>query len=151
WLALPRALVEATLRRKYLADLGSPVLDQLTLAEMIRSGAWDRHLRRTRRLYRARRDLVGAVCGRAGWPVTGIAARPDCVLPLPDGVDDTGIAARAGERSVRVYPLSAYRVRPGPPGLVLGYGGLDARAIATGLARLLDLLRAYRRNAGRGP
>jgi GntR family transcriptional regulator/MocR family aminotransferase len=141
WLALPPALVEVALRRKYLADLGSPALDQLTLAEMIRSGAWDRHLRRTRRIYRARRDLIGVICERAGWAVTGVAAGLHCLLPLPDGVDEVEVAVRARQQSVRVYPLSAYRVRPGPPGLVLGYGDLDEREITIGLSRLLDILR----------
>ena len=61
-------------RRDY--DLGSPVLDQLTLAQLIASGSYDRHLRIVRRRYRQRRDaLVQAltsVCPR--WRLRGIAA-----------------------------------------------------------------------------
>ncbi|HEY6076954.1 MAG TPA: M3 family metallopeptidase, partial [Gaiella sp.] len=41
-----------------LADRGSPGLDQLALAEMIRSGRYDRHLRRMRTVYAQRRSAL---------------------------------------------------------------------------------------------
>ena len=62
WLVLPRRLVDAVVGEKMLADNGSPTLDQLALARLIESGAYDRHLRQARRRYRARRD---ALVGRA--------------------------------------------------------------------------------------
>ncbi|MHC3430469.1 PLP-dependent aminotransferase family protein, partial [Streptomyces sp. DT18] len=39
-------------------------------------------------------------------------------------------------RGVKVQPLSWHRVRPGPPGHVLGYAAVPATAIEEGVAGL---------------
>jgi len=46
-------------RGKAQADRQSGTLKQLTLAEFITTGAYDRHLRRSRLTYRRRRDRLG--------------------------------------------------------------------------------------------
>src|SRR5207248_1768505 len=62
WLVLPAHLVEPVAEQRELADLGAPTLDQLALARLISSGAYDRHLRLARRSYLTRRGaLIGAV------------------------------------------------------------------------------------------
>ena len=54
-----RAAASASVaEQKRLADHGSPTLDQLALARLLESGAYDRHLRQARRRYRARRDAL---------------------------------------------------------------------------------------------
>ena len=58
WLVVPPRLVAAVAEAKALADRGSPVLDQLALADFLARGELDRHLRRTRPLYRRRRDAL---------------------------------------------------------------------------------------------
>ena len=59
WMVVPAALRRAGSRgEKALADHGSPTLDQLALARMLESGAYDSHLRQARRRYRARRDAL---------------------------------------------------------------------------------------------
>jgi GntR family transcriptional regulator/MocR family aminotransferase len=60
WLVLPPALLDPVLAAKSLADGQSSTLDQLTLAELFRSGGYDRHLRRARSRYRGRRDRLVA-------------------------------------------------------------------------------------------
>jgi len=49
WLVAPPALAEAAQRARAVSDLGSPVIDQYALAQLIASGAYDRHLRHMRR------------------------------------------------------------------------------------------------------
>ena len=57
----PARLLDAGRRaRRALADHGCPTLDQLALARLLDSGAYDRHLRQARRRYRARRDALVA-------------------------------------------------------------------------------------------
>jgi GntR family transcriptional regulator/MocR family aminotransferase len=41
---------------------------------------------------------------------------------LPRHIDDGDVARRAAEHGIKIHPLSQYRVTPGPPGLVIGYG-----------------------------
>ncbi|MCZ0978623.1 hypothetical protein O1L60_03620 [Streptomyces diastatochromogenes] len=66
WMLCPAALTGAVVEQKRLSDRGSPTLDQLALARMIESGRFDRHLRRMRATYAARRSaLVAALAEHA--------------------------------------------------------------------------------------
>ena len=58
WLVVPPDLVADVTRAKRQADNGSATPEQLALAEFIESGAFDSHLRRTRQIYRRRRDAL---------------------------------------------------------------------------------------------
>lgn len=145
WMVLPPALVELVAEQRLLADHGAPTLDQLALARLIDSGAYDRHLRQARRLYRARRDaLVEAV--RRHLPdarVTGLAAGLHAIVRLAREVDAAALARVAVARSLGVYPLSFAYMRPPArtDALVLGYANLDEQRIEQGvrvLAQVLD-------------
>lgn len=138
WLALPRALVDAVRTEKTFDDLGSPVLEQLALADFLERGELDRHLRRMRPRYRARRDaLVAALAEHLpSWRVDGVAAGLHTVALLPADADERALLARARRRDMVLHGLSWYRVRPGPPGLVLGYGALAEPALAHAVRRL---------------
>jgi len=145
WLVAPRRLRDAVVEAKQLADHGSSVLDQLVLAELLGSGAYDRHLRRTRRAYRARRDLlVGTLAVRApGIRVRGVAAGLHVVIELPEGSDEQAVAAAARERGVGVYPLGRYRTGSAavfPPALVAGYGAMPPADVRAGAELLGDVL-----------
>ena len=76
WIVCPPGLAEAVAEAKELDDRGSPGLDQLALAALIRSGRYDRHLRAMRARYADKRAaLIEALattrrrssCG--GWPL----------------------------------------------------------------------------------
>ncbi|MEU8681517.1 PLP-dependent aminotransferase family protein [Streptomyces sp. NPDC048611] len=130
WMALPDRLVEAVLAAKGEREAWAGVTDQLTLAEFLTHGAYDRHIRRMRRRYRRRRDqLVDAVTAHAPHlTVTGIAAGLHAVLQLPDGSGepDERAALRAARRQgLALDGLSAYHhpeaTMPPRHGLVVGY------------------------------
>lgn len=82
WLVLPRSLVEPV--RAALSDSGSrpAILNQLALAELIDSGAYDQHIRRSRAEYRARRTHLLAALPDSVRP-HGIAAGLHLLLMLP--------------------------------------------------------------------
>ena len=88
--------------------------------------------------------VVGAV--REHLPtarVEGVAAGLHLLLTFParPDLDDTVLARRAQEAGVRVHPLSWHRVRPGPPGLVLGYAAAPPGRLQEAVARLGRVLR----------
>ncbi|MFF7587753.1 PLP-dependent aminotransferase family protein [Kitasatospora purpeofusca] len=115
WLALPDELVEPVARLKALADTMSPVTDQLTFAELIASGRYDRHVRRCRLHYRRRRDLlVAALAERAPQVrVTGIAAGLHAVLQLPPGSrPEAELLERARAAGLVLTGLDWYRAGP---------------------------------------
>jgi GntR family transcriptional regulator / MocR family aminotransferase len=144
WIASPPRLTETLTRAKQVADRGSPGLDQLALALLIETGRYDRHLRRMRAEYAARRDiLVHALTEHAPrMPLTGLAAGFHAVVHLPAGTGEHDVICAARSRSVGLYGMSTYRAdhSPGPPQLVLGFGNTSQRAIQTGIAVLGDIL-----------
>ena len=144
WLVLPAALLEAVTEAKALEDLGSSTLEQLVLARLLETAAYDRHLRRARRRNRARRDALLAAVAREipRARVTGISAGLHALVRLPVAVDAALLARRASERSLGVYPLSWHMISSPPEtdALVLGYANLSEPAIDEGIRRLAGVL-----------
>ncbi|MEE4541748.1 PLP-dependent aminotransferase family protein [Streptomyces sp. V4-01] len=146
WIAVPERLLAPVLREKRLADHQSPVLDQLTLAEFIGSGGYDRHVRRMRLHYRRRRDhLVAALAARAPRVrLSGIAAGLHALLELPPGADplDT-VIARAYEGGLAVGGLPSFGApQDTPPALVIGYGTPPEHAFSGAVDLLCEVLAA---------
>jgi GntR family transcriptional regulator/MocR family aminotransferase len=145
WLVVPAHLVDEVAAAKARTDRHSSSFDQLTLAEFLNSGAYDRQVRRSRLAYRRRRDhLVAAV--RRHVPqarVTGIAAGLHALLELPPGLDEDEIIARAaGRHDLALEGLSAYCAESGPhrPALVIGYATPPEHAFTGAVARLMAVL-----------
>lgn len=123
WLVLPPAVRAKLVRRKELTDLGCGTLPQAAFARLLRTGGYDRHLRRTRSLYRTRRDaLLTALAEQLpSWRPVGVAAGLHVVLRLPAGTDDAEVVGQLAERGINTSALSMYTATPPYPGLVLGY------------------------------
>ncbi|HEX3737963.1 MAG TPA: PLP-dependent aminotransferase family protein [Solirubrobacterales bacterium] len=125
WLCLPAdAVAAATIARASL-DGGGPRLDELALADLIASGAFDRHVRAGRAHYREKRAALLAAVAAAlpGAKVHGIAAGLHVLLELPPGVAEAPVVERAAAGGVSVQGLADFtRGAPRPPALVLGYG-----------------------------
>ncbi|MFC7613003.1 PLP-dependent aminotransferase family protein [Actinokineospora soli] len=102
WLVAPPALHERVVERKRLSDLGCSPLPQAAFAHLLRTGGYDRHLRRSRQLYRRRRDaLIDAVADALpAWRPHGVAAGLHLVLRLPDGADDAALERALARRGV---------------------------------------------------
>jgi GntR family transcriptional regulator/MocR family aminotransferase len=145
WVIAPPALAGAVAEAKMLSDRGTSGLDQLALAALLRSGRYDRHLRRMRGMYARRRTALIDALGRHAPAVrlTGLAAGFHAVAHLPDGADEEAIVAEALRRSVGLYGMGPFRASrgPAPPQLVLGFGLVSERAIEAGIAAVADLLR----------
>ncbi|MFJ5807387.1 PLP-dependent aminotransferase family protein [Streptomyces sp. NPDC093093] len=141
WMVLPGWLVDDVLAAKGTREMWSGVTDQLTLAEFIGSGAYDRHLRRMRLIYRRRRDQLAARLAQEAphIKVSGVAAGLHAVLELPRDTEEA--ALRAARRQglaldgLRPYlhPESSMTPRDG---LVLGYGTPPDHAFAAALDAL---------------
>jgi GntR family transcriptional regulator / MocR family aminotransferase len=144
WLVLPAPLIDAVVEAKLLDDLGSPTIEQLVLARLIDTAAYDRHLRKARRRNRDRRDALIAAVARCmpAARVSGISAGLHALVRLPRLVDAQLLLERAAEHSVGVYPLSMHMLDPPreTDALVLGYAGLSEPAIEEGIGRLAGVL-----------
>lgn len=139
WLVVPGSLVEPLSEMKELLDDLSPTFEQLALAHLLERGHYQRHIRRTRSVYRARRDRL-AVALAEHFPrldVFGVAAGLSVVLDLPPDADDLALESAASRAGVRVQALSRYAIQDhGRRGLVIGYGLLHESAIGPAVAAL---------------
>jgi GntR family transcriptional regulator / MocR family aminotransferase len=144
WLVLPARLTGAVADAKAQADAHTSSFEQLTLAEFITSGAYDRHIRRARLAYRRRRDrLVAALARHApGVRVTGIAAGLHAVAELPPGQQEDRVVTSAAARGLAIGGLADWALgdHSRGPALVVGYATPPEHAYTTALARLTAAL-----------
>ncbi|HEY3990687.1 MAG TPA: PLP-dependent aminotransferase family protein [Acidobacteriaceae bacterium] len=144
YVVAPRPLVGSLLAAKWIADRHTAVLEQETLAEFIACGAYERHLRRTRRANAKRRDaLLSAVEQELGnrVTVTGSRSGTHIVLWPKEKVPEEDTIARAAAAGVAIYGIAGYYLSSPPrPGFLLGYANLTVTQIREGIRRLGEVL-----------
>lgn len=143
YLVLPDALMARYRERFSLYSSTVPSFDQHTLAAFMRTGGFERHISRSRKVYQARRDALMAALDRelADLPheVSRSEAGLHLLLHMRNGMLERELIERARAVGVRVYGLSAYYtppVKPPKATLVLGYAGLTERQIDEAAALL---------------
>jgi GntR family transcriptional regulator / MocR family aminotransferase len=144
YLVLPKELVPAVVACRWLTDRGSPLLLQRTVAELMATGEYDRHIRRMLRRYRTRREaLIRALQGRLGVDVEirGGASGSHIAVWLPrlppERVQE--LIDRCKSRGVGVYSIAGHAALPlERAGLMLGYGLLDVERINRGVKVLAE-------------
>jgi GntR family transcriptional regulator/MocR family aminotransferase len=140
----PATLLAPLATAKRDADGGCPVIEQQTLAQLIEMGAFDRHLRRARKTYRARRDaLLSAVVQHLpDWSVAGAVAGLHVWLRPPSDVDAAALVSATAARGIAIEATAATSGRTDwLAGLVLCYARLDVDHAAEAVARIADAVR----------
>ncbi|TXS50819.1 PLP-dependent aminotransferase family protein [Streptomyces sp. t39] len=126
WMALPGRLVPDVVAAKGEREPYAGAVEQLTLADFLACGSYDRHVRRMRQRHRRRRDLLVSVLAERAPQVrvSGISAGLHAVLDLPEGSERSVVKAAAWQ-GLAVEGLSLYRHPrwrgPVRDGLVVGY------------------------------
>ena len=147
WLVVPPALEAAMTAELRRWSEGPPRIDQDALADMIHTGTYDRHLRRMRRIYRVRRDLVLSSLA-AELPelrTEGAAAGLHVTLRLPEHIDAAGealIVAKLRRHGLATEGLGRYSATAaGPRRLFIGYGRIADSAIEPSVKVLAEAIR----------
>jgi GntR family transcriptional regulator/MocR family aminotransferase len=132
----PKPLARPFARAKWLADRQTPMLEQAALADFLREGHLERHIRRMRRLYGRRREVLVESLERH----FGGRAR---VLGDPAGMhalvrfDDDRIASRAEAAHVQIAQSGTYYLGTAPKNeFVFGFSTIGERTIREGVRRL---------------
>jgi GntR family transcriptional regulator/MocR family aminotransferase len=147
YVALPAALRARMEEIKYTADLHSPVLEQLTLAKFIETGLFDRHIRKMRGVYLARRNLLIACLREAfgdGVIISGAGAGMHLVAAFRGVRFDDALLKSIGDAGVQISAVSRHYLReeggngvtPFDDSLIFGYGNTSPEAIREGVERL---------------
>ncbi|MEH2513151.1 GntR family transcriptional regulator/MocR family aminotransferase [Nitrobacteraceae bacterium AZCC 1564] len=149
YLVVPSRFAAVFSAAKRLTDRHTPTLAQSALADMLASGAYERHVRRVRRHNSERRSaLLTTVKESFGDDVTisGADAGLNVVLWLHKvpRKKESQLVEAARANGIGVYPLSPLfhgtKDRPKMAGLVLGYAGTslaDVKRGIHGLARVV--------------
>ena len=142
WVVAPRRWVQA-IRTDPKVPLIPPALTQLALAHFIESGAYDRHLRRSRQRFRARRAALLAALERTlpECRVRGAEAGLHLLPELPAGSDPAAIIAEAKRRDMLLCDIDELRFRPEPGESRLGYGNLNDAVVDEAVAVLAEVIR----------
>ncbi len=130
-------------------DVQPPHLTQAGLAAFITAGHFERHLRRSRRHYRQRRDTVlerlrfwrnaGLISGHSPCPA-GLHATID----LWPHLDPQRVASQLRAQGVVIETTEEYWLGDPRPGLVIGFGLSDESELVAGLDLLGQVLTAGR-------
>jgi GntR family transcriptional regulator/MocR family aminotransferase len=151
WMALPDDLVDPVLAAGGGQQFFVDAITQLTLADFIASGQYDRHIRRMRTRYRRRRDaLVDALAG-FDVGISGLSAGVNLLLTLPDGAEPD-VLRRAGEAGIALSGLALMRHPLAGPdvaeqdGVIIGF----AAPAESAFGRAVDALCGVLRSAGLG-
>jgi GntR family transcriptional regulator/MocR family aminotransferase len=149
YLVVPDGLVDTVRRLRMSSDMGNAVFPQTVLAEFITEGHFARHIRRIRAVYEERYELLLAsirerLSGRLS--VTPAGAGLSMPVFLDHGISEDDVLRLAPAHDLDLKPLSfATTNHPQPPGLLLGFGGLDTAEIREGINRLERLFDALDR------
>jgi GntR family transcriptional regulator/MocR family aminotransferase len=145
YLVIPPPLWNDFVNAREAFDVFPSTLYQLALEDFLREGHFARHLRRMRALYAGRRDAL----------VAGLEQHCDGLLSvhnsdaglhlttlLHGGLDDVTVVRVLNERGLTATALSTcYAGATGRSGLLLGFGGWDARRLREATRKLGAILR----------
>jgi len=145
WMALPDDLVEPVLAAAGGEQFYVNAIDQLTMADFIAKGLYDKHIRRMRNTYRRRRDELVSRLDAFDVRISGMSAGLHLLVLLPDGTEHA-VLRRASEAGISLsglsrlrHPLADESVRA-DDGIVVNFGAPADHAFSAAIDALCHLL-----------
>ena len=144
WVVAPRPLARYLVHEKYNQDIHTPPLLQAALLKFCKEGSLDRHIKRTRGLYRERLDaLYDALdryfAGRARW--VKVEGGFSAWVEFPERLDLRAAMEGAKERGVLYAPGDAfYPDGRGRNCIRLGFSRLTPERIQEGMRILTEYI-----------
>ena len=143
FVVLPPDLVGAFIAAKSLWDGGTSLLDQAALAHFLRSGEYERHIRRLRRIYHQRRDVLISALEEAFGNRVEVGAREgglNVLVRLRIGMTGAELCARAEKAGIGLRSADRYYARPPEEStLLMGFAGMNEEGILAGVRELRRL------------
>jgi GntR family transcriptional regulator/MocR family aminotransferase len=140
YLVIPETLVPIFARAKFLTDRQTPLLEQYALADFIDEGYLERHIRKTRKLYNTRRQVLTEALKKGFGnkvEIHGGNAGMHVLIRFKLKLNDNEIVRRAAENDVYLLSARAYYLKDAPSGeFIFGYANLQEAKIREGVQRL---------------
>ena len=145
YVVVPEDLVDAFLAARSFQDAQPPVVVQAALAELIDSGRFVSHIRRMRKCYAARYEIMVDLIHRLLSEWLEIDPTPAGMHLTARGrqkaFDDLAISEVGRTEGLVLRPLTHYyAAEPEHAGFVMGYAGFSEDALASAAEKLARLL-----------
>lgn len=146
YLVVPMHLVPKLRELKRLADHHSNSIYQLALMRFIESGELDRHIKRMKKIYRKRRDMLLELmntCFGEKVHIHGAAAGMHVVAEFEGDVFSEDRIKRLLSAGIYVVPVERHAIKKGnhENQIILGYAGFERDTLLHGLQIIKDELK----------
>lgn len=144
FLAAPREVIRILAATRTLTDRGPGTLDALALGDVLASGAYTRHLRRSRPIIRHRHEVLLAALADhlPQWSARPASAGLHVYVPLPPGWRAAAVTGHAASHGVALTPLEPLTGGGHGPAVLLAFAHLPIDALRDGVQRLGVALRS---------
>lgn len=144
YMVLPGPLLELYRERSSFLSSTVSKVDQMILEKFIEDGYYERHLNKTRALYKNRHDiLLGSLRTlQDRCEISGENAGVHLLLHFRNGMKEQELINRAAARGVKVYGLSEYFIEPHQneqATILLGYANMNEEKIQEAVRILADV------------
>ena len=142
YMVLPKSLLVLYQEKSSFLNSTVSKVDQLILQKFIEEGYYERHLNKTRALYKSRHDtLLGCLISlQDRCEISGENAGVHLLLHFHNHMTEEELTARAAQKGVRVYGLTEYYIEPQAgkqATILLGYANMNEEKIQEAV-RILD-------------
>ena len=134
YMVLPKPLLEVYDQKSRFVNSTVSKVDQMIVQKFIEGGYYERHLNKTRALYKSRHDLLieGLRPMMDICKISGEHAGVHLLLTFHNGMSEEELIQRAEAEDIRVYGLSDYCIQEkyeGNATILLGYANLSEEQI----------------------
>ena len=161
FIVAPQQLVDIFAKVSETILQGVPSNPQAVVADFIEEGHFASHVRRMRKIYAERRDVLLDEAGRqlsGSLDVANTETGLHTIGLLASGYDEVAVSELADKQGVSVAPISRFSIEPTDrSGFVLGFSGVPPNELVAGVETLARVLRDWKseqpsnqRGLGRG-
>ncbi|MEJ8547676.1 PLP-dependent aminotransferase family protein [Brevibacillus borstelensis] len=149
YMVLPPALLQVYGNQLYEYDQTASRIHQETLALFMKSGEWERHIRKMRTLYSKKHEvMLGCLhaCFGQRVHVTGQNAGLSVTVEVLSNLSAEELTRHALAAGIRVYPTTRKwmdKPKDSLPAFQFGFGGLSAEDIEQGIRLLAEVWKPY--------
>ena len=143
YIVLPHTLLDQYWEKSGFLNSTVSRVDQMILQKFIEEGYYERHLNKTRALYKGRHDkLLSALkVLKNQFDISGEHAGVHLLLHCKNGMSEAELIQRAADKEIKVYGLSEYYVEPQKEEratILLGYANMQEESIAKAVELLKE-------------
>lgn len=148
YMVLPDELCERMCEAKFVSDIHSPVLEQLTLAQFIDSGAFELHIRKMKKVYQKKRNhLISCLKRFFGDRVSvfGAAAGLHFVCSFSEVKFNASLLQKIQQSGLEISSIGKYILNSTENEkhdniLIFGYGNTPIEKMESGIELLAEII-----------